>query len=139
LTLGEAPKEDAAFSACVFVSSGGSSPRGWPFIVKCVDGALWCTTYTNSAKMRWIAEADQATCLVFANEFAILPYWVVDGTVEVVRATPELVSRWCGRPIDDLGGIRVADRLLSGKRVFLCVRPIRPPLVFQGQEPDADG
>jgi hypothetical protein len=50
----------------------------------------------------------------------------------VVAPTPELVARWMGEPPEQLRGVRVVDRLLSAKRVFLVVRPMRPVLIFEG-------
>ena len=82
-----------------------------------------------------VRSADQATCLLFADEQEICPYAVVEGTVHVVAPTPELVARWMGEPPEQLRGVRVVDRLLSGKRVFLVVRPMHPVLIFE----DSDG
>jgi len=132
-TLGGAPLLDAPSRACLFVSSRRGPPHGWPFIVRRIDDALWCTTYADSAKIPWITKSDQATCLVFGDEHTVFPYVVIDGTVEVVRATPEFVSQWFGRPVDELGEIRVANRLLAGKRVFLVIRPSHPVLAFRSE------
>jgi hypothetical protein len=119
--------------ACLFVATLGGPPTGWPFVVRVMDGRLWCTTYRASAKMRAIAGADQAVCLLFVDETSVHPYAVVEGTIEIVEPTRELVTRWFGFPDDSSGSDhsrRVEDRLLSGKRVFLSLVPDCPPRVF---------
>jgi hypothetical protein len=115
----------------MFVSRGQGPPAGWPFVVRVMDDRIWCTTYRTSVKLRRIVDADQAACLLFVDETSVYPYAVVEGTIEVVEPTEDLVRRWLGDSPE--GGPRsqkVVDRLLSGKRVFICLSPGRPPATF---------
>lgn len=113
----------------LFVASDGGAPRGWPFLLRWMDGALWCTSYRKGAKMRWIESADEATVVLFADEREPEPYTVVDGTVAVIDPTVELVERWSGAPYRP-GEARVADRLVGGQRVFIVVTPTAPTADF---------
>ncbi|MGE0877446.1 MAG: hypothetical protein AB7L13_05895 [Acidimicrobiia bacterium] len=113
----------------LFVASDGGAPRGWPFLLRWMDGGLWCTSYRKGAKMRWIESADEATVVLFADEREPAPYSVVDGTVEVITPTVELIERWMDAPYRP-GAARVADRLASGQRVFIVVRPTVPATDF---------
>jgi hypothetical protein len=120
------PGEGANTRGVLFVSTANGPPTGWPFMLRQIDGALWCTTYRSSAKMPQIRHADRAVAVLFEHENDPAPFSVVEGRVEVVEPTNELVSRWIGLSaaavVEGRGG-RVADRLLRGKRVFLRLVP----------------
>jgi hypothetical protein len=120
--------DQSMWRAVLFVAADGGPPKGWPFMMRALGGGLWCTSYRAGAKMRWIAAADEACCLLFTDEGAPEPYAVVDGVVKVKEPTIELIEQWLGSPYRP-GEARVADRLASLQRVFITVEPTRPPVV----------
>ncbi len=108
---------------------------GWPLDFKVLDDGLWATSYRTASKVARIQSADQAACLLFEGEHHPYPYAVLEGTVEVVAATVDLVGRYMGWPPGELPTPlpRVTDRLLQGKRIFLHFRCHRPPVVLRDE------
>jgi hypothetical protein len=106
---------------------------GWPLDFKILEDGLWATTYQSASKVPRIRAADQACCLLFKAEDRPYPYVVMDGQVDIVEPDEDLVARYMGwtageipRPLP-----RVADRLLSARRVFLHFHTVTEPLLFQ--------
>ncbi len=107
---------------------------GWPLDFKVLDDSLWATSYRTAPKTTRIQAADQAACVLFNSEDSPYPYGVLEGTVDVIEPSLELVSRymgWTGRKLPTPVP-RVADRLLLGKRVFLNFRCHHPVALVTG-------
>jgi hypothetical protein len=107
---------------------------GWPLDFKVLDDSLWATSYRTASKVARIEAADQAACVLFNQEHDPYPYAVLEGTVQVVVPTVDLVGRYMGWTAGELPAPlpRVADRLLQGKRVFLRFRSVRLPVLLSG-------
>jgi hypothetical protein len=116
----------------LFVSPESGSPTGWPLAFKILEEALWATTYRSASKVPRIEAAEQACCLLFQAEDRPYPYVVMNGRVAIVEPNRESVGRYMGWAAGTSPRRlpRVADRLLSAKRVFIQFGQIQEVLAF---------
>ena len=102
------------------------SPTIHPMTALFADGRMTMTTYRKSAKARNVERDDRAACLVVNG------YDKTDVRGVLVRgrgrlrqammAAPPAAERVAPKVSDGIAG-RVAERMASGKRVFLDVEP----------------
>ena len=90
------------------------------------DGRITMTTYRKSAKARNVARDERAACLV-VNGYghADVQGALVRGTGRLREGTMAVPARsaTAAPKVSDSVSARVADRMASGKRIFLDVEP----------------
>ncbi|MGH7822624.1 MAG: pyridoxamine 5'-phosphate oxidase family protein [Candidatus Binatia bacterium] len=112
------------------------SPTAHPMTAIFRDGVLYFNTYRKSAKVRNIERDPRVSCLVTTSDDDPEPRGVVlDGTAEVLpgdalpsfaaEASPGAARLPKERGVSEGVLSRIEDRLRSGKRVLVRIRPER--------------
>jgi hypothetical protein len=121
-------------------------PVGWAMrSIDYRDGRLFFTTYVKSAKIGHFLADPEAACLVVGEQSGgdRAPWMSVRGRAEMRVPTTEEVdvmirSSSPDTRVPDSVTAKVRDRLLSGKRIFLCIAVDEVVVAYRAGDVDAE-